>query len=99
MVTLIEKKSFRQILSVVTAAELDDKAGVGIDELLEILSISKGAYFNLLKGGDSKALKSASIMQRKLNEAGATNEMIEYCTQQKINWDVSVQEYCRFNFT
>lgn len=31
-------------------------------------------------------------MQRKLNEAGASDAMIEYCTQQKINWDVWLRE-------
>ncbi|PTQ66853.1 uncharacterized protein DUF4297 [Nitrosomonas oligotropha] len=92
LVSLVEKKSSTQVLSSVTEADLDDKAGIGIEELLEILSISKTAYQNLLNGGDSKALKRASIMQRKLSEAGASDAMIEYCTQQKINWDVWLRE-------
>lgn len=42
----------------------------------------------MLKGGDSKALKQASVIQRWLKNAGARDEMIEFASQQKVNWDL-----------
>lgn len=92
LLSLIERKSFQRVIANIQAEELDDKAGVGIEDLLEILSISKGAYARLLAGGDPKALKSASIIQRKLEDAGATDSMIEYCSHQKTEWDKWVRE-------
>jgi hypothetical protein len=76
----------------VSESELDEQAGIGIDDLLAVLSISKVAYMTLLKSGDEKALKSASIIQRRLREAGAEENMIEYCTRQKVAWDVWIRD-------
>ncbi len=87
LVNLAEKKSFRKIMGEISESELDDKAGVGINDLLDILSISRGAYEVLLNGGDPKAIKSASVLQRKLEQAGASIEMVEYCCEKKIQWD------------
>jgi len=87
LVVLAENKSFKKLIGDVSESELDDKAGIGINDLLEILSISRGAYEILLNGGDVKAIKSASILQRKLEQAGASIEMIEYCCEKKIQWD------------
>src|SRR5690606_21684453 len=56
------------------------------------LSISKGAYQELLAGGDSSAIKSASIIQRKLSQAGAGEAMIEYCSKCKVQWDVWLRD-------
>lgn len=92
LVALVEKKSFKKLLSTLTENDLDDAAGIGISDLLEILSISKGAYQELLAGGDSSAIKSASIIQRKLSQAGAGAEMIEYCSKCKVQWDVWLRD-------
>lgn len=70
-----------------TEADLNAAAGIGIEEMLSILSISKGAYDHLLAGGDSQALKSASLFQRKLAQAGAPSEMIETAIRWKVEWD------------
>ena len=88
LVGLVETKSFTKLLCELDEAELDDTVGVGVSDLLEILSISKGAYEQLLKGGDPKAIKNASIIQRKLSEAGANERMIEYCSGSKVQWDI-----------
>lgn len=92
LVSLVQKKSGTPIRSTVTAHELDEATAIGIEDLLEILCISKGAYFCLLNGGDPRALKSASIIQRKLKEASAPDDVIEYCSQLKVNWDDWLRE-------
>jgi hypothetical protein len=92
LVTLVLNKSFKKIMRDVSESELDEQAGIGIDDLLAVLSISKVAYMTLLKSGDEKALKSASIIQRRLREAGAEENMIEYCTRQKVAWDVWIRD-------
>jgi hypothetical protein len=44
--------------------------------------------YDALRGGeDPKALKTASILQRWLKAAGATEEMIEYASRSKVSWD------------
>lgn len=88
LLSLVENKSFTELMCNVSEQELDEQAGIGIDDLLDILSISKGAYTLLLEGGDPKALKSASIIQRKLKEAGANEDILQYCSRWKIEWDV-----------
>ena len=87
LISLAEKKSFGKLIGEITEEELDDVAGIGIDDLLDILSISRGAYEILKTGGDLKAIKSASVLQRKLQQAGATLEMVEFCCEKKIDWD------------
>ena len=88
LVSLVEMKSFSKLIAELDETEFDDTVGVGVSDLLEILSISKGAYEQLLKGGDPKAIKNASIIQRKLSEAGASERMIEYCSGSKVQWDI-----------
>lgn len=88
LVNLVEQKSFTKMISDMDETEFDDTVGVGISDMLEILSISKGAYQQLLNGGDSEAIKNASIIQRKLSQANATEDTIEYCSRAKVNWDI-----------
>lgn len=92
LMSLVEKKSFSKLVSDISEKELDEVAGIGIGDLLEILCISKGAYTLLLEGGDPKALRNASIIQRKLESAGANPEIIEFCSRWKIEWDVWIRE-------
>jgi Fe-S cluster biosynthesis and repair protein YggX len=87
LLDLIERKS-SSIIKEITPESIEKYAGVSIDDLLSVLSISKDAYYNLLDGGDSKAVKSASIIQRTLQSAGSGIQEIEYCTRCKTNWDL-----------
>lgn len=90
-VNLFFSKSFR-LLHEITEAQLDEAAGVGLDELLKVLSISKDAYKILADGGDEKALKSASIIERKLKKCGISPNIVEFCSTQKIAWDMWIRE-------
>lgn len=87
LVTLVTKKSCAPI-SGLSKADIDLATGVGLDDLLKVLSISTQVYQNLLAGGDPAAIKAASILQRNLKEAGASDLMIEAASQAKVAWDV-----------
>lgn len=87
LVSLVHRKSHAKLVNSLSEGGLDDAAGIGINELLEVLSLSKGAYHVLLNGGDAKALKSVSIIQRKLMQAGASEGMIETASRWKLEWD------------
>lgn len=78
--------------------ELKKRVGVGLDDLLGVLSISPGAYKTLLAGEGNSALKTASILQRVLSTSGASSSMIEYASQQKVAWDVWLRD-ARHNHT
>jgi len=88
LVSLVEKKSFNKLVADIDETELDELAGVGLHEMLDILSISKGAYDLLKSGGDSQAIKNASIIQRLLEQAGASETIIEYVSDWKVKWDI-----------
>lgn len=88
LVSLINRKSFSKILNSYTKEQLDDAVGVGIEDLLAILSISREVYQALLDGQDESVLRNASMIQRKMKVAGASDRMIEFSTQQKVNWDI-----------
>jgi len=87
LLSLIQKKSSTKLLSQLTPADLDSAAGVGIDDLLDLLPVSRGAYYHFLSVGDASALKNASILQRKLGQAGASSEIIETASRWKVAWD------------
>lgn len=93
LVTLVEKKSFPKVAGVPTAEQLDKVAGIGLDELLDLLSISKGGYSELLNGGDGKALKSVSIIQRKLERANAPSGVVDTACKWKVDWDNWFRNY------
>lgn len=90
LVTLVEEKSCAPI-SGLSKAGIDFATGVGLEDLLQVLSISTQVYQTLLQGGDPDAIKAASILQRKLKEAGATESMIEAASRAKVSWDVWVR--------
>jgi hypothetical protein len=90
LVMLVEEKSCAPI-SGLCKADLDLTTGVGLEDLLEVLSISSQVYNTLLQGGDPAAIKVASILQRNLKEAGATESMIEAASRAKVSWDVWVR--------
>jgi hypothetical protein len=92
LVTLVEKKSSAKLIEELSESDLDDAVGVGVTDLLDILSISKGAYEELLAGGDPSAIRNASIIQRKLSQAGAGPQAIEYCSKSKVQWDIWLRD-------
>ncbi len=74
--------------------EIEDKTCIGISDLLNVLAISRDAYLALKRGGDAKAIRNASIIQRTLESAGVSQDSIAYCSQCKIDWDLWVRESC-----
>ncbi|SDW81405.1 protein of unknown function [Lutibacter oricola] len=92
LVSLVEKKSFSKLLENCKESDLDEIAGICLEDMLDILSISKGAYNHLHKGGDSQAIKNASIIQRLLKQGGASDTMIEFASKCKVNWDIWYRE-------
>lgn len=90
LVTLVEEKSCAPI-SGLSKSGIDLAASVGLEDLLKVLSISTQVYQILMDGGDPAAIKSASILQRKLKEIGATDAMIETASRAKVSWDVWVR--------
>jgi len=92
LVSLVERKSFSKLVVNCDESDLDEIAGICLEDLLDILSISRGAYNLLNDGGDSQAIKNASIIQRLLSQGGASNEMIEYASKCKVNWDIWYRE-------
>jgi len=87
LLDLVERKSSGVIYNF-NSESIEKAAGISIDDLLAILSISRDAYENLVKGGDKKAIKNASIIQRTLMAAGAGADEVEYCSRCKTNWDL-----------
>jgi hypothetical protein len=87
LLELVEKKS-SGVIRTWDAESIESCAGISIDDLLTILSISKDAYYSLLKGGDSSAIKSASMIQRALKAGGADTSMVMYCSKCKTDWDL-----------
>lgn len=68
-------------------ANIDFVTGIGLEDLLGVLSISTEVYQTLLKGEDPSAIKTASILQRQLKSAGASDRMIETASRAKVSWD------------
>ncbi len=91
LLALVEKKS-SGVISQITQKSIEEQAGISIDDLLSILSISKDAYQILLAGGDLSAIKSASIIQRTLLASGAGMEQVSYCSKCKTDWDLWVRK-------
>jgi len=87
LLDLVERKS-SGVIKTWDADSIESCAGISIDDLLTILSISKDAYYSLLKGGDSSAIKSASMIQRALKAGGADTSMVMYCSKCKTDWDL-----------
>ncbi|WP_431265791.1 dsDNA nuclease domain-containing protein [Roseateles chitinivorans] len=90
LVMLIQDKSCAPI-SGLSKADIDLATGVGLEDLLQVLSISTQVYQTLLQGGDPAAIKSASILQRKLKEIGTPENMIESASRAKVAWDMWVR--------
>lgn len=87
LVGLVMSKSCTRI-SGLSKQQLEQATSVGLKELLEVLSISTPVYETLRSGEDPKAIKSASILQRQLKQAGATDSMVETASRLKVEWDI-----------
>lgn len=86
LLELVENKS-EGVIKDWTSENIEKKAGISVKDLLSILSISSEAYEILSSGGDAKAIKNASIIQRTLSSSGANEEIIKFCSQCKTDWD------------
>jgi len=91
LLDLVSKRSSGTIYTL-DEATINSSTSIEINDLLDLLSISREAYKTLLNGGDPNAIKSASVIQRSLSSAGASNEEIEYASRCKTNWDVWLRE-------
>lgn len=87
LVGLVMSKSCARI-SGLSKQHLEQATSVGLKDLLEVLSISTPVYETLRSGEDPKAIKSASILQRQLKQAGATDSMVETASRLKVEWDI-----------
>lgn len=87
LVDLVMSKSCSRIAGL-SKQHLEQATSVGLKELLEVLSISTPVYETLRSGEDPKAIKSASILQRQLKQAGASDSMVETASRLKVEWDV-----------
>lgn len=84
---LVEEKS-SGIIHDLTPETIETEAGISINDLLKILSVSRDAYQNLKNGGDLRAIKTASIIQRSLTYANLDTETIDFCSRVKSEWDI-----------
>ena len=97
LVDLVYRKS-KSPLTEVAPENIEMRIGVGLDDLLEVLSISRHAYDALLNGMEPKALKQASAIQRWLKNAGAGDSLIEFASQKKVDWDIWLRN-ARHNYS
>jgi hypothetical protein len=91
LLDLVERKS-AGVIEEISEEAFDKLAGVSVEDLLDILSISREAYDLLIKGEDAKAIKSVSMIQRALTKAGGMADSVEYCSRCKIKWDTWVRK-------
>lgn len=88
LLTLIDSKSTGVLPDKLSEVELDKLTGIGLDDLLSILSLSKIAFQSLVDGGDTKALKHLSILHRILKRSKTPEHMINFAAQCKTEWDI-----------
>lgn len=78
----------KQLVAGLTKEKIDLATGIGLEDVLSVLSISTAVYRNLVNGEDPAAIKVASILQRQLKAAGASETMVEAASRAKVSWDV-----------
>ena len=76
LLSLVNKKSSVKI-SNLSSENILNSSAIDIDDLLEILSISKNAYHDFLNNGDENAIKTASVIERTLRRAGSSDNEID----------------------
>ena len=87
LLELVSEKS-SGVIDDFTEENIEKYASIGIDDLLEVLAISKAGYELLKAGNDVTAVRSASLIQRVLGDAAKNPDTIRYCSDCKIKWDV-----------
>ncbi|WP_223259078.1 hypothetical protein [Pseudomonas moraviensis] len=87
LLSLIEKKSAVKLDGNITEDLLNQKASICINDILDILAISRQAYYILKEGGDPNAIKSVSILQRILKRNHFSNDVIEAFASFKSQWE------------
>lgn len=87
LLDIISRKS-SGVIKPFTQDNIEKSASISISDLLPILSLSKEAYDEILKGKDPKAIKSVSIIQRTLESAGSSIDEVVFCSKCKTDWDV-----------
>lgn len=87
LLSRIEAKSSAVLKADILEEELNELASICIDDVLETLSITKSTYEMLLSGGDEKALKSASILQRILLRSGFSEKTVDTFAGYKCQWE------------
>lgn len=93
LLTLVKQKSMQEIPASVTERDLEKYSSVELSDVLKILSISEAAYLELKNGGDLKALKTVSVLQRLLKRSKANEDMIISACKAKVQWDNWIREY------
>ena len=93
LLSLVKKKSIAEIPGNVTEADLEKYASIELSDVLQVLSISQAAYKELKAGGDPKALRNASILQRLLKRSGANETMTVSACKAKVGWENWIRQY------
>ncbi len=93
LITLIKNKSVTEIPPNVSEQELEKFASVEQSDVIKVLSISQAAFDELKAGGDPKALRNASILQRLLKRSGANEDMIVSACRAKVAWDNWIRKH------
>jgi hypothetical protein len=100
LLSLIEDKSSYKLDGTMTEDVLNEKASVAVDDLLDILALSRSAYHLLKSGGDPNAVKSVSILQRMLQRNNFKEDTINSFAGFKSRWEAwyrinrhSIQEF------
>lgn len=87
LLSRIEAKSSAVLKTGIFEEELNELASICIDDVLETLSITKSTYEILRSGGDEKALKAASILQRMLLRSGFSENTVDRFAGYKCQWE------------
>jgi hypothetical protein len=88
LLRVVESKSSGKLdNSDINPKNINARTAIELPELLNELSISKKAYDALLKGGDKKAIKTASTLNRILKKAGFKDSLVEQAAIYKSKWD------------
>ncbi|MFC5694859.1 dsDNA nuclease domain-containing protein [Pseudomonas sp. GCM10022186] len=93
LLSAIEEKSAIVFHGEITEAELNEQASICIDDVLEVLSISKSTYEILRAGGDDKAIKSASILKRTLTKSGFSPMTVDTFAGYKCQWEAWYRKF------
>ena len=93
LLSTIEAKSAEVLIADISETELDSKASISMSDVLEVLSISTSTYEILRDGGDEKAVKSASILQRTLTRSGFSPSTVDAFAGYKCQWEAWHRKY------